>query len=126
VAKLTVDGNSLMLSLSPFEEIEGFHGSISVPVSSVREIRAVDDPWSQLRGLRAPGTGVPKVISVGTRRGGGIKDFVVVHGGGPVVVVEMEGAEFDRFVVTAEDATSVADKLRRQVGLSGTQESTGG
>jgi hypothetical protein len=118
VASLRVEAGELVLTLSPVEKVEGFHGSIRVPVSSVRSVRNVDDPWTELRGMRAPGTGVPGVISVGTRRGGGIRDFVAVHGGGPAVVVDLEDAEFDRFVITTDDAPAVAAELRREIDLS--------
>ena len=118
MASLSVEAGELVLSLSPVERVEGLHGSIRVPASAVRAIRSVVDPWSELRGVRAPGTGVPGVLSVGTRRGGGVKDFVVVHGHSPAVLVEMEGAEFDRFVITAEDASAVASELCREIGLN--------
>ena len=51
--------------------------------SAVTAVRVVDDPWPELRGMRAPGTGLPNVIAVGTRRGGFGKDFAAVHGNGP-------------------------------------------
>jgi hypothetical protein len=35
------------------------HGDIRVPLSAVTSVRAVDDPWPELRGIRAPGTGLP-------------------------------------------------------------------
>jgi uncharacterized protein len=116
VASLSVEGDELVLTMTPLEKVEGFHGSIRVPVSTVRQVRSVNDPWSELRGLRAPGTGVPRVIAVGTRRGGGIKDFVVVRGQGPGLVVDLDGAEFDRFVVTEEHAEAIATELRQQIG----------
>ena len=118
MARLSVEGGELLLDLSGLEKLEGFHGNIRVPVASVRNVRSTDDPWSELRGIRAPGTGVPGVISVGTRRGSGIKDFAAVHGGGPAVVVELEGAEYGRLVVTEDDAESAAADLNRQLGLS--------
>jgi hypothetical protein len=104
--------------MTPLEKVEGFHGSIRVLVSTVRQIRSVDDTWGELRGLRAPGTGVPGVIAVGTRRGSGVKDFAVVHGRGPGLVVDMEGGEFDRFVLSEEHAATVATELRQQIGLT--------
>jgi hypothetical protein len=118
VASLSVEGDELVLTMTPLEKVEGFHGSIRVPTSTVRRVRSVDDPWNELRGLRAPGTGVPRVIAVGTRRGGGIRDFAVVHGQGPGLVVDMDGAEFDRFVVTDEHAEALATELRKQIGLT--------
>ena len=117
MARLSVDGDELLLDLTGFEKLEGFHGDIRVPVSCVREIRATDDPWSELRGIRAPGTGIPGVVAVGTRRGGH-KDFAAVHGKGPAVVVELEGADFERLVVTEDDAATAADELRRRLGLN--------
>jgi hypothetical protein len=117
VARFSVEGEELVLHLSTIEKLEGFHDSIRVPVSSVREVRTADDPWTELRGLRAPGTGIPGVIAVGTRRGSGIRDFAVVHGKGPAVVVEMDGAEFGRFVVSDENASTIVGELRRDVGL---------
>lgn len=118
MARLSVDGDELVLDLSGLEKVEGFHGDIRVPLASVRQVRFVDDPWPELRGIRAPGTGVPGVVAVGTRRGSGIKDFAAVHGQGPAIVVELDGADFDRLVVTEDDAESVAAELRQRAGLA--------
>jgi hypothetical protein len=117
VARLDVDGDELVLDLSGLEKAEGFHGSIRVPVSAVRDLRYVEDPWSELRGMRAPGTGLPGVVAVGTRRGSGYKDFAAIHGKGPGILVELEGAEFERLVVSADDASEAAALLRRQLHL---------
>jgi hypothetical protein len=118
VAHLRIEDDELVLALSSLEQVEGLHGPIRVPVSSVREVRSVDDAWAELRGLRAPGTGIPGVIAVGTRRGSGIKDFAVVHGRGPAVVVELEGAGYDRLVVSDGEAEADAAELRRQIGVT--------
>jgi hypothetical protein len=117
MARLRVDGDELLLDLSGLEKLEGFHGNIRVPLSTVREVRVAEDPWSELRGIRAPGTGLPGVIAVGTRRGSGLKDFAAVHGKGAALVVELEGAEFERLVVTEDDAEAEAAALRSSIGL---------
>ena len=104
MAELEADGDELVLHLHTVEKAEGFHGDIRLPLSAVTAIRAVDDPWPELRGIRAPGTGVPEVIAVGTRRGDFGKDFAAVHGRGPAVVVELAGADYGRLVVTCDDA----------------------
>lgn len=117
MARLSVEGDELLLDVTGLEKLEGFHGNIRVPVESVRSVRCTDDPWPELRGIRAPGTGVPGVIAAGTRRGGGTKDFAVVHGRGPAVVVDLECAEYGRLVVTEADSESAAADLNRQLGL---------
>jgi hypothetical protein len=108
VATLRYDGDELVLHLAWLEKLGAFRGDVRVPRSSIREVRASDRPWSELRGMRAPGTGIPGVISLGTRRGGGIRDFVAVYGNRPAVVAELEGAEFDRLVVSVHDTADVA------------------
>lgn len=116
MADLEVDGTELVLHMGAREKAEGMHGDIRVPLSSVRAVRSVDDPWPELRGIRAPGTGLPNVIAVGTRRGSFGKDFAAVHGKGPAVVVELEGADFGRLVVTADDAAVRARRIQEAVG----------
>ena len=90
------------------EKLEAVHGDVAVPLGSVRAVRAVLTAWPELRGVRAPGTGIPNVIAVGTRRGAFGRDFAVVHGKGPAVVVELEGTQFARLIATSPDADGVA------------------
>lgn len=65
--------------------------------------------------MRAPGTEVPNVIAVGTRRGSFAKDFAAVHGKCPAGAVELEGAAFERLSVSSDDAATLAETLRRTV-----------
>ncbi len=116
MAELVVDGDSLVLHLRPMERAEGMHSDIRVPLSAVRAVRAVDDPWPELRGIRAPGTGLPNVIAVGTRRGGFGKDFAAVHGKGPAIVVDLVGAEYGRLVLTTDDAAARAKAVSAALG----------
>ena len=41
-----------------------------------------------------------------------------MHGRGPAIVVELEGARFDRVVVTSDDAEADATGLAAQLGIS--------
>src|ERR1700690_4299472 len=98
--------------MSEVERFEALHSDVRVPMTAVRTVRAVDDPWPELRGIRAPGTGIPGVIAVGTRRGGFGKDFAVVHGRGPAGVVELNGGAFGRLIVTVDDADATAARIQ--------------
>jgi hypothetical protein len=116
VAELHVDGNELVVHLRALEKAEGAHGDIRLPLSAVTAVRPVEDPWPELRGIRAPGTGWPNVIAVGTRRGKFGKDFAAVHGQGPAVVVELEGTEYQRLIVTSDDAAVRAKTIAEAAG----------
>lgn len=115
MAALIVEGSDLVVQMSDLENVEALHTDIHVPLAAVHAVRAVDDAWPELRGLRAPGTGIPQVIAVGTRRGAFGKDFAAVHGRGQAVVVDLEGADYSRIVVTTPDAESVAAEIRRHL-----------
>jgi hypothetical protein len=60
--------------------------------------------------MRAPGTGLPGVTSLGTRRRPGI---AAVCGQRPALVIEMTGAAFDRLIVTCADAAEAASARGR-------------
>jgi len=111
VAKLEVEGDELVVTMHTAEELGAFHGPIRVPLADVSSVRAVADAWGELRGIRAPGTGIPDVIALGTRRGGFGKDFAAVYHHRPGVVVELRGEEFSRLVITDDDAESVAARI---------------
>jgi hypothetical protein len=117
MAELQPEGDELVLHLQAHEKAEGFHGDIRMPLSAVISVRVVPDAWPELRGIRAPGTGLPNVVDVGTRRGAFGKDFAAVHGKGPAVVVDLSGTEFGRLVVTTEDASAVAEAIREAAGM---------
>lgn len=117
VATFEIEGSELRLRLSFVEKLEGVHGDIRVPLTAVSSVRSVPTAWPELRGIRAPGTGLPGVIAVGTRRGKFGRDFVVVHGQGPAVVVELNGDRYGRLVATVPDADAVAATIRTGTGL---------
>jgi hypothetical protein len=121
MATIAVDGNDLVVRLSALEKIGALRGDIRLPLVSVRVVRVSDTPWSELRGIRAPGTGVPGVISLCTRRGPGVHDFAAVYGRRPALVVEMTGVAFDRLVVSCADAAEAAARaadITRASGLA--------
>jgi len=85
-------------------------GDVRIPLSSVTAVRVSDDPRSEVRGVRAPGLGIPGVISLCTCRGSGFRDFVAVYRRKPAVAVQADGADFDRLVISCDEA---GDQARR-------------
>ena len=112
---MLVDGSDLLVKMSELEKFEAMHADLRVPLGTVRIVRVVDDAWPELRGIRAPGTGIPGVIAVGTRRGSFGKDFAVVHGREEAIVVELDGGAYSRIVVTTPEASSIAAEIQRHL-----------
>jgi hypothetical protein len=102
---------SLVVRLSPLEKLGAFRGDARVPLAGVYDIRVIDDLWRELRGVRAPGTGLPGVITLGTRRGRGIRDFAAIYGRKPGIVVDLKRAPFGRLVVSTNDPSAVAERI---------------
>ena len=111
MATLRREGDEVVLKLNELEKAGALHGDVRVPAGAVREVRVSTTPFRDLRGIRAPGTGVPGAIALGTWRHRGGKDFAALYRGGPAVVVELDGAEYGRLLVSAHDAADVAAAL---------------
>ncbi|HEX2075053.1 MAG TPA: hypothetical protein VHF92_14820 [Geodermatophilus sp.] len=102
---------SLSVTLDRGEKILGLLRDLEVPLTAVREVDVVPDGLRAVRGLRAPGLGLPGLRKIGTWRGRGEKAFVAVRRGQPAVRVRLAGQRFDTVLVSTEDAASVAAAL---------------
>lgn len=111
MATLVVDDADLVLRLSRWEKLGGLHGDIRVARSAVEDLHVSHEPFSEVRGVRAPGTGVPRRVALGTWRYRGGKDFVAVYRSKPAVVVRLREGPFRRLLVSADDADAVAAAL---------------
>ena len=111
---LVVEGRELSVRLSRWERIAALTGSFDVPLSAVKSVVLVDKPWSALKGWRAPGTGVPRVIVYGTLRRQGLRDFVAVLGKRPGVCVELDpgASPYARIIACVDDPESTTVSIR--------------
>jgi len=100
---LIIDGNQITYQLSLLEKVGAFSRSPSADVSNLISITREENPWTSkvLRGMRAPGTGIPYVIMLGTMRHRGGKDFCVVYKRRPVLVLEFKNEKHQRWIIPA-------------------------
>ena len=109
MARIDIYEGTLVLRLSFAERRGGFvRGDARIPLDAVRAVRAVEDPWAELRGMRSPGITLGKSLAVGTWRFPGGKDFVALHGRSPGVVIDLTGLEFARILYSSHDAEADA------------------
>jgi hypothetical protein len=107
LAKIIEVGDELILSLSFFEKLGAFHTSIRAPRDSLNSVTVMENPWSRadgMQGVRAPGTGIPMVVMLGTLRRKGSKDFAAVYMRGPAKVYEFSSGPFKRWIVSVNDS----------------------
>ncbi len=118
MAKLVVDGPDLVVRLSWLEMLGAMRGNVRVPLTAVREAIADPEPWSALRGIRAPGTGIPGVIALGARRYLRGRDFAALYGQRPAVRVDLDGkSPFARLIVSVRDAEGTVAAIHAATGV---------
>ena len=102
MAQVIKENGELVLRLSIREKIFALHGNPRANVSDLISATESDTPWTKevLRGVRAPGTGIPYVVLLGTMRFKGGKDFTAIYKRGPVQIYEFSEGEFKRWIVS--------------------------
>jgi hypothetical protein len=98
---LKLEGEFLRYDMNWLENIGAFGRDPKAKISSLHSVTRHQNPWTAevLRGIRAPGTGFPFLIMLGTmwhRRG---RDFCVVYKRKPVLILEFNGSGFKRWVI---------------------------
>ena len=119
MAHVIVDGEKVCLKLSVLEILGAFHGSPQVNLTEVESIEIEPNPWVRelLKGVRAPGTGIPFVVMLGTMRYLQGKDFVAIYRRKPAAVITLRSGEFKRWIFEIKDMQEIED-LRNAVKLA--------
>lgn len=114
---LLLDAAQLEVVLSGTERALSFHREpVRVPRTDIRKIQLVDDAWTWLRGVRAPGTHVRGVLAMGTWKSASGADFVIVRRGRPAVVIDLVGSgDFERIVLSTRHGLELVQALRLDV-----------
>jgi hypothetical protein len=102
MAKVIDDSEFLTLKLSILEKVGALHGDIRVLKSNLVAIQTAENPWRStiLRGIRAPGTGIPFVILLGTMRVKRRKDFTAIYRRGAVDIYTFKDSDFERWIIS--------------------------
>ena len=110
---LLLDRTRLEVELSPLERAVSFrHDNLHIARESIVKVQLTDDAWTWLRGVGSPGTHVPLVLAAGTWKSANGDDFVLIRRHKPSVVIDLEGAEFQRLVLTTRHGLALAQALR--------------
>jgi hypothetical protein len=118
---LKLVGARITYELKVIEKLGAFGNSPSASIANLVSYFREENPWTvkTLRGIRAPGTGFPYIIMLGTmwhRKG---RDFCVVYKRRPVFVLEFENEKFKRWVIPATpESESILASLKRQANQS--------
>lgn len=117
---LKVENDSFRYDLNWLENLGAFGRDPKSKISNLVSVVQSEKPWTTkvLRGMRAPGTGFPFLIMLGTMRYMSGKDFCVVYKRKPVLILEFENETFKRWIIPYnQENLEVIRKARPQVSL---------
>lgn len=112
MAELVREEDTLVLRLSMLEKVEGVHGDIRVPVSSVQSVTVLDDVIHAVHGLKMPGSRLPGVFAMGTfiSRDGTV--FAIVHHQTKRgLKVNLNGTTYDALIIGVDNPEGLVSSL---------------
>ena len=115
---LLLDQHQLEIVLTRTERLLARQrGGLRFSRPEIARLQLTDEPVTWLRGVRAPGVHVPRLVSLGTWRSAQGDDFVAVRHGRPGVVIDLEGHErFSRLILSTRHGSALAKALRLETG----------
>ena len=113
MAILVIEGTEIRLKMSPLERLGALISSPTARLDQVQSIQFIDELWSKdvLRGVRAPGTGMPYVVLIGVMRGRGYKDFCVIKRRKPGVIITFASGKYERWIYTLEGSRHAEEQI---------------
>ena len=107
MAHIELEPDRLHVRLGPLEKLGALHGDLCIPLAAISSVRVDADPFASVRGLRAPGVGVPRVALLGTWRRRRGSSFVAAYRGQPAIVLDVDDERHERVIVSTADAASM-------------------
>lgn len=113
MSTIDVSTRTVSVRFSPWEKIAGLVTNIDIPRDVIVSADWVDNGLDAVRGLRAPGLGLPGTLLIGTWRRPGSRTLVAVRRGEPALVMRLRGQRYDQVIVSTQEAEAFASQLNR-------------
>lgn len=107
MARIEVRDGALVVEQGAIESMFSMRGRIRVSLSDVVRVYADPTVAEEPKGIKAPGTHLPRLFVAGTFHAGGVKTFWNIRRGERCVVVHVQGQKFDRLVIEVDDPGAV-------------------
>jgi hypothetical protein len=109
MARVVVKGNRVRLKLAILESLGAFAKSQEIAISEIDSVEVVPNPWTSqvLKGVRAPGTGIPFVVLLGTMRYRGGKDLCAIYKRRPNAIVTLKSGPYKRWIFEIKDMQEI-------------------
>jgi hypothetical protein len=111
MAELTIDTSEVVVRLSAFEALAVWRREVSVPIECLKMVQVEQSPLGSVAASRLRWASWPGSFALWGRRRDGQREFVAVRARQAAVVLDAQGCNWDRVVVSHRDAVELAALL---------------
>jgi hypothetical protein len=111
MAELTVDTSEVVVRLSALESLAVWRREVSVPIECLKMVHVEQSPLGFVAATRPRWASWPGSFALWGRRRDGRREFVAVRARQAAVVLDAQGCNWDRVVVSHPDAVELAAGL---------------
>ena len=112
MVEIEIIGDEIQLEILGIHKIWALKSRLRFPLASVRSV-AIDPRLAERpRGLRAPGTYIPRLITAGTFYADKKRWFWDVSNANNALVIELEGEKYQMLVVEAEKPNQTVAQIK--------------
>ncbi|MET8202024.1 hypothetical protein [Micromonospora taraxaci] len=115
MANVLIDGDDLVVQIEGMDRLWSLKSRLVIPLANVRGATADPGIAAEPKGLRAPGTNVPGVITAGTFHQDGESVFWNIRDGSRAVVIELADEQYARLVVEVVDPAATVALIEQAV-----------
>lgn len=115
MAHVHIEDEKLIIEMEGLDKLWSLRSRLEIPLGNVRGATADPGIVSEPKGVRAPGTHVPGVITAGTFHIDGERVFWDVHDPAKAVVIELADERYARLVVQVADPRDTVARIEAVV-----------
>ena len=112
MVEIEIIGGEIQLKIVGMHKIWALKSSLQIPLASIRSVSIDPQLADKPRGLRAPGTYIPRLITAGTFYADKKRWFWDVSNPNNAIVIELEGQKYQILVVEVEKPNHVVNQIK--------------
>lgn len=113
MTRVRIDRDRLIVVLEGLDRLWALKSRLEIPLAHVQGATIDRGIVRDRKGVRAPGTHIPRVITAGTFHQSGERTFWNVRNGDRTVVIQLTNEKYTRLVIEVEDPRDTVALVER-------------
>jgi hypothetical protein len=113
MTKVSTSDNTLVIEVQGWDKLWALKSRLEIPLDHISGVRSAAD--ERVRGIRAPGTYIPGVITAGTFHQIGKKVFWDVHHPERAIAIDLHDERYTTLIVEVADPEATICEIQRAI-----------